>query len=67
LLCKTVDREIIRNTPGHKGDWMPLLFIMTDGSPSDIQKFRQQVPEVKKEILETLLPAPPDRKLRTVT
>lgn len=48
LLCKTVDREIIRNTPGHKGDWMPLLFIMTDGSPSDIQKFRQQVPEVKK-------------------
>ena len=48
LLCQTVDREVIRNTAEHKGDWMPLLFIMTDGSPSDIQKFNQQVPEVKK-------------------
>lgn len=48
LLCQTVDKEIIRNTSEHKGDWMPLLFIMTDGTPSDIQKFKQQVPEVKK-------------------
>jgi uncharacterized protein YegL len=48
MLCQTVDGEIIRNTPEHKGDWMPLLFIMTDGSPSDIQKFNQQVPEIKK-------------------
>jgi uncharacterized protein YegL len=48
VLCQTVDREIITNTPEHKGDWMPLLFIMTDGSASDIQKFKQQVPEVKR-------------------
>jgi uncharacterized protein YegL len=48
LLCKTVDRDVIRNTAEQKGDWMPLLFIMTDGSPSDIQKFKEQVPEVKK-------------------
>lgn len=48
LLCKTVDRDVIHNTPEHKGDWMPLLFIMTDGSPSDIQKFNEQVPEIKK-------------------
>ena len=48
LLCQTVDRDVIRNTAEQKGDWMPLLFIMTDGSPSDIQTFREQVPEVKK-------------------
>lgn len=48
LLCKAVDRDAIRNTPEHKGDWMPLLFIMTDGSPSDLQKFEEQVPEVKQ-------------------
>jgi uncharacterized protein YegL len=48
MLCQMVDAEIIHNTPEHKGDWMPLLFIMTDGSPSDIQKFNQQIPEIKK-------------------
>lgn len=48
LLCQTVDNEVVVNTLDQKGDWMPLLFIMTDGSPSDIQKFREQVPEVKK-------------------
>jgi uncharacterized protein YegL len=48
LLCQVVDREVIRNADEHKGDWMPLLFIMTDGSPSDIQKFNEQIPEVKQ-------------------
>lgn len=48
LLCKTVDNDLVRNTLDQKGDWMPLLFIMTDGSPSDTQKFNEQVPEVKK-------------------
>lgn len=48
LLCRAVDRDAIRNTPDQKGDWMPLLFIMTDGSPSDIQMFNEQIPEIKK-------------------
>ena len=48
FLCQTVDREIIRNTPEHKGDWMPLLFILTDGKPSDSPKVKQQALEVKK-------------------
>jgi uncharacterized protein YegL len=34
-LCGVLDRDLIRSTPEHKGDWRPLLFIMTDGSPSD--------------------------------
>lgn len=36
------------STPDRKGDWMPLLFIMTDGKPSDIQLYNQIIPEVKK-------------------
>lgn len=48
LLCQTVDREVIRTTAEQKGDWMPLLFIMTDGNPSDLQKFTQQLAEVKR-------------------
>jgi uncharacterized protein YegL len=27
---------------------MPLLFIMTDGKPSDLQKYNEVIPEVKK-------------------
>jgi uncharacterized protein YegL len=48
LLCKKVDSEVQLSTPERKGDWMPLLFIMTDGKPSDIQLYNQMIPEVQK-------------------
>jgi uncharacterized protein YegL len=46
-LCRQVDREVIRNTEHSKGDWKPLLFVMTDGSPSDKQKYKEMIPEVR--------------------
>lgn len=48
LLCERVDSEVRLSTPDRKGDWMPLLFIMTDGKPSDTQLYREMIPEVKK-------------------
>lgn len=48
LLCEKVDREVRLSTPDRKGDWMPLLFLMTDGKPSDIQLYREMIPEVRK-------------------
>jgi len=48
VLCRTVDNDVQLSTPEKKGDWMPLLFVMTDGKPSDIQKYNQMIPEVKK-------------------
>lgn len=48
LLVSRSDKEILKSTPNQKGDWRPLLFIMTDGSPSDLQLFRDMIPEVKK-------------------
>ncbi|MFN8393719.1 MAG: VWA domain-containing protein [Bacteroidia bacterium] len=48
LLIKRVNTEVIRSTPDRKGDWMPLLFIMTDGSPSDLMVYREAVPKVAK-------------------
>lgn len=48
LLCEMVDNEVHLSTPDRKGDWMPLLFLMTDGKPSDIQLYREMIPEVKK-------------------
>ncbi len=47
MLCDQIDREIIRSTEEEKGDWRPLLFLMTDGKPSDLAKFREAVPRVK--------------------
>jgi uncharacterized protein YegL len=48
LLCKKVDSEVQLSTPEKKGDWMPLLFIMTDGKPSDVQLYNQMISEVQK-------------------
>jgi uncharacterized protein YegL len=45
-LCAQVDRDLIRTTPEQKGDWRPLLFVMTDGSPSDKLRFKRAIPLV---------------------
>lgn len=47
-VCQAVDREVVKSTPDQKGDWRPLLFVMTDGSASDVQLFNRMLPEVKK-------------------
>lgn len=48
LLCKQIDAEVRLSTPEQKGDWMPLLFLLTDGKPSDIQAYNKIIPEIKK-------------------
>jgi uncharacterized protein YegL len=35
LLRQAMDREIVPNRPGQKGDYKPLVFLMTDGHPVD--------------------------------
>ena len=47
-LCEKYDREIHLSTPTQKGDWMPLLFLLTDGKPSDIQLYNSEIGKVKK-------------------
>ncbi len=48
VLCKQVDAEVSLSTPERKGDWMPLLFLLTDGKPSDIQVYNTAIPKVLK-------------------
>lgn len=48
LLLERVDRDIKKTTEDDKGDWRPLLFVMTDGSPSDLLAYREAIPEIKK-------------------
>ncbi len=40
-VCFRVDAEVRQGTPERKGDWRPMLFIMTDGSPSDIAVYNE--------------------------
>lgn len=35
VLEQAVDREVIKGSPTQKGDWKPLIFLMTDGQPTD--------------------------------
>lgn len=35
VLANSIEQEVSRSTAEVKGDWKPLVFIMTDGSPTD--------------------------------
>lgn len=35
LLAERADAEVTKTTASQKGDWKPLVFIMTDGEPTD--------------------------------
>lgn len=48
LLCDKVDKEVKKGSVEEKGDWRPLLFLMTDGKPSDSQLYKEMTEEVKK-------------------
>lgn len=48
LLVDEVHRNIRKTSTEEKDDWRPLLFIMTDGSPSDLYAFQQIIPQVKQ-------------------
>ena len=48
LLIRQYNKEVIKTTEEHKGDWLPLAVIMTDGAPSDTQLFNKMTEELKK-------------------
>lgn len=47
MLCDKIGVEVKKGTPEQKGDWRPLLFVLTDGKPSDVQEYNQIIPKVK--------------------
>ena len=64
-LCKQIDSEVHLSTPTQKGDWMPLLFLMTDGKPSDIMEYNETIPEVKKRKFATIVACAAGSKAKT--
>lgn len=65
LLCERVDQEVRLSTPNHKGDWMPMLFIMTDGKPSDSQTYKDMISEVKKRSFAAIIACAAGMKAKT--
>lgn len=47
FLLKKLDTDIVKNCPEQKGDWRPLLFVITDGKPSDNALYEEMAAKVK--------------------
>jgi uncharacterized protein YegL len=47
ILHQKVKQDVRKGTESQKGDWKPLLFLFTDGKPSDIQLYREMIPKIK--------------------
>ncbi|CAN5311767.1 VWA domain-containing protein [soil metagenome] len=47
FLYEKVQTDIRKGTPEQKGDWRPLLFLITDGKPADIQLYNNVIPKIK--------------------
>ncbi len=47
FLIEKVNQDVMKSTDDSKGDFRPMLFIMTDGSPSDLMVFKGALPKIK--------------------
>lgn len=48
VLCDCYDREVNMGSREQKGDWMPLLFLMTDGKPADLMVYEEAIKRVNQ-------------------
>jgi uncharacterized protein YegL len=46
-IIQQVKRDVIKGSTTQKGDWKPLLFVFTDGKPSDLPLYREKITEIK--------------------
>ena len=52
LLAEKIEQEVVKTTAEIKGDWKPLIFIMTDGVPTDDwRKGLQRLQQVKTGVI----------------
>lgn len=47
FIIQKVKNDVKKGSADQKGDWKPLLFVFTDGKPSDLQLYRQKIPEIQ--------------------
>lgn len=49
LLYQKMQTDIRKGDENQKGDWRPLLFLITDGKPSDPQLYKEMIPKIKSQ------------------
>ena len=47
LVAHKIDTEVAKTTTEQKGDWKPLLFLITDGKPNDSMLYSEMIPKIK--------------------
>jgi uncharacterized protein YegL len=47
LLEQKAKQDIRKGNANQKGDWKPLLFLVTDGKPSDPMLYEEMIPKIK--------------------
>ena len=47
-VVEAVRRDRITGTADQKGDWRPILIVLTDGKPTDLLAYSEVLPEIKK-------------------
>ncbi|MFW1966127.1 vWA domain-containing protein [Acinetobacter guillouiae] len=65
LLAQEVNQNVQKSSNDVKGDWRPLLFLMTDGSPSDVYAYQQIVPTIKQLNFATIVACAAGPKAKT--
>ena len=65
LLAQEVGQHVQKSTDDVKGDWRPLLFLMTDGSPSDVYAYQQILPTIKQLNFATIVACAAGPKAKT--
>jgi uncharacterized protein YegL len=46
-IIQQVKKDVIKGSSTQKGDWKPLLFVFTDGKPSDMPLYREKITQIK--------------------
>lgn len=54
-LIQCVDRDVRRTDDEQRGDWRPLVFLMTDGTPSDALAYGEAVNAVRQKAFGTIV------------
>lgn len=65
MLLENVEKEVKKCTLEHRGDYKPILFILTDGQPTNKMPCNQIAPKVKSNIFQKVIYYSFGAKLKT--
>lgn len=46
VLLEQYDKEVVKGSPERRGDWLPILVVMTDGVPTDVKLYKETAQKI---------------------